>query len=133
MQPKTLKTAYWIATGLFALLLVMDGLGGVMRAEAGVEALQHLGYPLYLLPMTGVAKILAAVAILQNRFRVIKEWAFAGFAISCYGAFWSRAAVGDGVELLAFPVAFFLIMLVPYILWKTRENAASGLQPGPAA
>ena len=118
MQAKGLKVAYWIATGLFALLLVMDGFGGLFRAEAGVEALTHLGYPLYLLPMTGVAKILAAAAILQTRFRAIKEWAFAGFAISCYGALWSRAAVGDGPELLAFPLAFFLVMLVPYGLWK---------------
>jgi len=118
MSPRALKTSYWIATGVFAVLLVMDGLGGVMQAEAGKEALAHLGYPLYLLTIMGVAKILAAVAILQTRFYTVKEWAFAGFVISCVGAFWSRAAVGDGIGLLIFPVVFLAIMAVPYFLWK---------------
>lgn len=117
MTPKTLRMSYWIATILFALLLIMDGLGGVFQAEAGREALLHLGYPPYLLTMMGVAKLLAAAAIVQTRFRTIKEWAFAGFAFTCVGAFWSRAAVGDGAELL-FPVVFLAIMAVPYVLWR---------------
>jgi DoxX-like family len=117
MSPKSLRLAYWIATSLFALLLVMDGLGGLFQAEAGQEALRHLGYPLYLLPFFGAAKILAAVAIVQTRFRTVKEWAFAGFAFSCVGAFWSRAVVGDSTELI-FPVVFLVIMAVPYVLWR---------------
>src|SRR5215475_7014086 len=109
MQPKTLKISYWIATIVFALLLVMDGIGGVMQVPEGKEALAHLGYPMYLLVIMGTAKILAALAILQTRFRTIKEWAFAGFVISCVGAFWSRAAVGDGIDLLIWPVIFLAI------------------------
>lgn len=118
MKPAALRTMYWIATIVFALLLLMDGLGGVMQAEAGVESLQHLGYPIYLLTIMGVAKILAAVAIVQPWFRTVKEWAFAGFAINCVGAFWSRLYVGDGIDVLIFPPIFLAIMLVPYWLWK---------------
>lgn len=121
MKTKTLKVSYWTATILFALLLVMDGLGGVLQAEAGKEALIHLGYPLYLLPTMGVAKLLAAVAILQTRFETIKEWAFAGFAFTCLGAFCSRTAVGDDFGLPIFPVIFLAIMCVPYFLWKRYE------------
>jgi hypothetical protein len=118
------KIAYWIATIIFALLLVMDGMGGIMRAPAGQESLAHLGYPMYLLPMTGVAKLLAAIAILQTKFRTIKEWAFAGFAINCYGALWSRAALGDSLGMVLFPIVFFAIMLVPYVLWKRYPPVA---------
>lgn len=118
MSEKTLTVAYWTATILFAVLLAMDGFGGVMRAEAGKEALEHLGYPSYFLTLAGVAKLLAAAAILQSRFPTIKEWAFAGFAFTCFGAFFSRLAVGDSAGLLAFPVIFLGIMLVPYVLWK---------------
>lgn len=123
MTPKALRTAYWIATVAFALLLLMDGLGGVTHAEAGVQALQHLGYPAYLLTITGVAKILAAVAIVQPWFRTIKEWAFAGFVITCVGAFWSRVYVGDGIDVLIFPPIFLAIMIVPYWLWKKGQAA----------
>lgn len=125
MTTKTLKVSYWTATILFAILLVMDGLGGVMQAAAGKEALQHLGYPIYLLPIAGVAKLLAALAILQTKFRTIKEWAFAGFAITCFGAFFSRAAVGDGAALLIFPVVFLAMMFVPYYLWKKYDPASA--------
>lgn len=116
MTRKSLRIAYWTATIVFALLLVMDGLGGITRAEAGVEALTHLGYPLYLLPAFGVAKVLAALAVLQTKFGTPKEWAFAGWAFTCIGAFVSRAAVGDTTELI-YPVVFFAIAAVPYWLW----------------
>jgi hypothetical protein len=122
MTPKSLRIAYWTSTIVFALLLVMDGLGGIARAEAGVEALTHLGYPLYLLPTTGVAKVLAAIAILQTKFRTVKEWAFAGWAFTCVGAFVSRAAVGDTAELI-YPVAFLAIAAVPYwFWWRARQT-----------
>jgi hypothetical protein len=122
MAPKSLRIAYWTSTIVFALLLVMDGLGGITRAEAGVEALTHLGYPLYLLPTFGVAKVLAAIAILQTKFGTLKEWAFAGWAFTCVGAFVSRAAVGDTAELI-YPVVFLAIAAVPYwFWWRARQT-----------
>lgn len=123
MTAKSLKISYWIATIVFALLLIMDGIGGVLQMEEGKEVLRHLGYPMYLLTIAGTAKLFAAVAILQTKFRTIKEWAFAGFAINCVGAFWSRAAVGDGVDMLMFPIVFLVIMTVPYALWRELDAA----------
>jgi hypothetical protein len=117
---------YWIGTAVFALLLVLDGIGGITRAQAGQDALSHLGYPLFLLPTFGVAKLLAAVAVLQTRFRAVKEWAFAGFAFTCVGAFVSRAVAGDTVELI-YPVVFLAIMAVPYWLWWRAR--AAGMVP----
>jgi uncharacterized membrane protein YphA (DoxX/SURF4 family) len=121
MKQTALNRAYWIATIIFALLLVMDGLGGVMRAEPGKESLAHLGYPMYLLTIVGVAKLLAAIAIVQTKFQTIKEWAFAGFAINCYGALCSRIAVGDAIGEIIFPIVFLAIMTVPYWLWKKLD------------
>lgn len=118
----SLRFWYWTATILFALLLVLDGLGGITRQEAGVEALTHLGYPLYLLPALGVAKLLAAIAILQTKFRTPKEWAFAGWAFTCAGAFVSRAAVGDTAELI-YPIVFLGVAAVPYWLWLRARQA----------
>ncbi|KIA92167.1 hypothetical protein OC25_17930 [Pedobacter kyungheensis] len=115
---KKLSTWYWIATIIFALMMLMDGFGGVTQQEAGKEVLRHLGYPMYLLIIVGIAKLLGALAILQQKFVAIKEWAFAGFAINFIGAFASRAFVGDGVALLIPPLVALVIMFIPYILWK---------------
>lgn len=115
---KKLKTWYWIATIIFALMMIMDGVGGITQQEAGQEVLKHLGYPMYLLIIVGIAKLLGAASILQNKFTTIKEWAYAGFAINFIGAFASRAFVGDGISLLIPPLIALVIMFIPYILWK---------------
>ena len=115
---KKLKTWYWIATIIFALMMIMDGIGGITQQEAGKEVLKHLGYPMYLLIIVGIAKLLGAASILQNKFKTIKEWAYAGFAINFIGAFASRAFVGDGISLLIPPLIALIIMFIPYILWK---------------
>ena len=115
---KKLKTWYWITTIIFALMMIMDGVGGITQQEAGKEVLKHLGYPMYLLIIVGIAKLLGSASILQNKFTTIKEWAYAGFAINFIGAFASRAFVGDGISLLIPPLIALLIMFIPYILWK---------------
>ncbi|WP_293307203.1 DoxX family protein [Pedobacter sp. UBA5917] len=115
---KKLKTWYWIATIIFALMMIMDGFGGVTQQEAGKEVLKHLGYPMYLLIIVGIAKLLGAISILQNKYTTIKEWAYAGFAINFIGAFASRAFIGDGISLLIPPLVALCIMFIPYVLWK---------------
>jgi len=115
---KKLKTWYWIATIIFALMMIMDGFGGVTQQGAGKEVLKHLGYPMYMLIIVGISKLLGAVSILQNKYTAIKEWAYAGFAINFIGAFASRAFVGDGISLLIPPLVALIMMFIPYILWK---------------
>ena len=119
---KKLTTWYWIATIIFALMMIMDGFGGVTQQEEGKEVLKHLGYPMYMLIIVGVAKLLGALSILQNKYTTIKEWAYAGFAINFIGAFASRAFVGDGISLLIPPLVAFVIMFIPYILWKKLRS-----------
>jgi hypothetical protein len=114
---------YWVVTILFAVGMLLDGVGGVLRTDAGTQAMQQLGYPVYLLTIVGVAKILGAIAVLQTQFPTLKEWAFAGFVIDCLGAFASRLFAGDGLGPVALTVVFLAITLLAYYLWK-RDAAA---------
>jgi len=41
--------------------------------------IKHLGYPVYLLTLLGIWKILGVVALLIPKFPLLKEWAYAGF------------------------------------------------------
>jgi hypothetical protein len=122
MKPKTLTTLYWIFTIIFALMIFLDGIGGVTRQQAGIDALKHLGYPIYFLTIAGVARLLAVVALLQTKFKVIKEWAFAGVAINFVGAFASREFVGDSFGLTIFPLIMLGFLFIPYTLWKKVEQ-----------
>ncbi|BAU54343.1 DoxX family protein [Mucilaginibacter gotjawali] len=127
MTSKTIKTSYWILTSLFSLAMLMDGIGGINHEKRGVEGMQHLGYPLYVMTIIGSAKLLGVLAILQTRFNTLKEWAFSGFTISFVGAFWSRAYTGDGIGLLLPPVVMLVILFVYYFVWKkfTRLKTSS--------
>ncbi|MBC7827220.1 MAG: DoxX family protein [Chitinophagaceae bacterium] len=77
--------------------------------------MKHLGYPLYTMPILGTAKLLGSLALVQWKYRLLKEWAYAGFAINLIGAVWSHAVFGDPV---LFPVLLFLILGISYWSWK---------------
>lgn len=118
MNNKTIKRLYWVFTLLLVLFLLFDGIGGVTRQQAGVEVMQHLGYPVYFLSIAGIAKLLSVPAILQSKYITIKEWAYAGNAFNFIGAFMSRSFVGDPVFDTVFPLFILAFMLVSYFLWK---------------
>ena len=121
MSSKTIKIIYWILTALFVLAMLPDGVAGIMRENTGQEVMHHLGYPIYIMVITGCFKVLGAIAIAQNKFKTVKEWAFAGFFINFVGAFASRAFVGDGVGLLMIPLVVLAIMFILYYFWKRYE------------
>ncbi|MDB5001636.1 MAG: hypothetical protein JWR76_2713 [Mucilaginibacter sp.] len=122
MNPKAIKTIYRILTIVFALLMLMDGGAGIVKEKTGQEVMNHLHYPIYIMVITGAFKILGAIAILQNKYKTIKEWAFAGFAINFIGAFASRAFMGDAIGLLIPPLVVLAVMFVVYYFWKKFET-----------
>ncbi len=118
MQQKTIKILYWIVTLLFALAMFFSGISELMQTEQGKEVLQHLGYPLYLNIILGIAKVLGALALIQTWFRTIKEWAYAGFTIDIIGASLSMFFTGDSILMSLSPMLFLAVMFVSYALWK---------------
>ncbi len=117
-NPKTLTVAYWVATLLFAALMLADGIAGLSQVEDGKKAMTMLGYPFYIMTILGAAKVLGAVALVQTRFVTLKEWAYAGFAISFVGASASWGLSGHGPELYLFPLIALAMLLGTYALWK---------------
>jgi hypothetical protein len=122
MTAKSTKTFYWSASIIFGILMFLDGIGGVTKQEAGQEVMRHLGYPVYVLVIFGIAKLLGAVAIMQTKYSTIKEWAYAGFAFNFIGAFASRLFVGDSLSEIIFPVVMLAVLCVPYFAWKKFEG-----------
>ena len=119
---KTRKIIYWIATVWLALGMVSTAAGQVFRMKEGqgaVDSLTHLGYPVYLLTILGVWKILGTVAVLVPKFPLLKEWAYAGFFFVMSGAICSHLAVGDG--LVAILPALLLIVLT-LVSWYFRPE-----------
>ena len=122
MKPKTIKILYWIVTVLFSLFMLFSGVSEVMQTEQAKELMKHLGYPIYVNTIIGVAKILGAFSILQWKFRTIKEWAYAGFTIDFIGAGASMYFAGDGILMALSTTIFLAVMFISYFLWKKAEK-----------
>ncbi len=86
---------YWVATGLLSIGMLQSGIFAVMRSKQWVDLATSLGYPAYFLTILGVWKILGVIAILIPRFKLLKEWAYAGFFFAMTGALVSHLAMGD--------------------------------------
>lgn len=121
-----MRILYWIVTGVMAAFITMSAIPDVLLIPEAVEIFKHLGYPEYLLPFIGIAKLLAVAAILAPGFSKLKEWAYAGLVFDLIGALYSHISVGDPASAWAFAVVGLALVAASYSLlqfrWKTLEK-----------
>lgn len=119
---KKTRIIFWVITGLLAAML---GIGAVYDAISAPEAVAHvtrIGYPAYIVPFLGVAKILGVIAILIPGYPKIKEWAYAGIFYDLLGAFYSHIAFGDGPDMWAGFIIGFVLIAVSYIYYHKLQR-----------
>ncbi len=114
-----MKILYWITTGLMSALMGLSAIPDILRIQEAVDIFAHLGYPAYLLPFIGVAKLLGVIAVLTPGFRRLKEWAYAGLVFDLIGALYSHIAVGDPVSGWIFPVIGLVLVFSSYFLYHS--------------
>lgn len=103
------RIIFWICTGLFSAFMLSSAIPNIMSTQEWVDVFKMLGYPVYMLPFIGVAKLLGVIALIIPGFPRIKEWAYAGLFFDLTGAVYSGLAVGGFNPQM-------LIMLVPFAL-----------------
>lgn len=111
------KIIYWIATIWISLGMLSTGIVQLLQLEENIQIMQLLGYPMYLLSILGVWKILGVVAILIPKFPLLKEWAYAGFFFLMTGAMISHTIVKDEMITLFGPT---LLLVLTVISWYFR-------------
>jgi len=77
------KIIYWITTIWLALGMVSSGVVQLFKVKEEIDFILNLGYPIYLLTILGIWKILGVVTVLIPKFPLAKEWAYAGFSLRC--------------------------------------------------
>jgi hypothetical protein len=106
------KIIYWISTGLLAAGMVMSGVMYLSKNEEMVTNFTAIGYPVFMLGILGVAKLLGGIALVAPAPDRLKEWAYAGFAFVFIGATWTHVATHT--PWMA-PVVAIVILAVSYI------------------
>src|SRR5947207_10152506 len=114
---------YWIVTALFCLQMSFTAYAQ-LRLPQVAEAFTHLGFPGYFRVELSYAKLLGVVLILAPVTARLKEWAYAGFAITLASALIAHFAVGDGPEAWGFAAGTSVLWVLSYFFWL-RISAAS--------
>ena len=130
------SVAYWVATALIALETLAGGATDVAHGRTAlvsgslvVDVVTGLGYPVYVLTILGVWKLLGAAALLAPRLPRLKEWAYAGIVFELTGAAASQIARGHSVGDIATPL---LLAGLAMISWALRPASRTLGPPLPA-
>jgi hypothetical protein len=115
---------FWISTSLFTAFMLMSTIPNILSTEEWLEIFRQLGYPAYMLPFLGVAKLLGLVAIVVPGFPRLKEWAYAGLFFDLAGAVYSGLAVGGFDPLMLVMIIPFGLGTVSYIYYHKRLKVA---------
>lgn len=113
------KLIYWISTIWLSFGMVSTGVFQIIQYEEAIENLLKMGIPMYIIITVGVWKILGVIFILIPKFKLIKEWAYAGFIFLTTGAIFSHFAVGDELFNFFGPT---LLLVLTIISWYFRPE-----------
>jgi hypothetical protein len=119
------KIIYWTATGLLSVGMLGSGISQLLQTKEMAELVAHVGYPMYFMNIIGVWKILGVIAILIPKFKLLKEWAYAGFFFLMTGALISHLAMGDGGKAIFGPLFQIVFIILSWYFRPTDRKINS--------
>jgi uncharacterized membrane protein len=120
------KIIYWVATALLSFGMLGSGISQLLHLKDMNELITHIGYPLYFMYIIGVWKILGVIVILIPNFKLLKEWAYAGFFFLMTGAFISHLFMGDGGNAIMGPL-FQTLFIVTSWYFRPADRKINSL------
>ncbi len=114
------KIIYWTATGLLAAGMVMSGAMYLSKNEELVTNFTAIGYPVFILGILGIAKLLGGIALVVPAPARLKEWAYAGFTFVFIGTAWTHVAtdtpwIAPIIALAILAVSYFFFMRIKHV------------------
>ncbi|MDF2432938.1 MAG: hypothetical protein JWP44_2569 [Mucilaginibacter sp.] len=108
---------YWTITAILSFFIFSGGLAQAVQVKGVVQGFKPLGYPAYFISLIGVWKALGVIAILIPKFKLLKEWAYAGIFFAMSGAVISHIASNNvSVQIIA-PI---LLAVLTVLSWYLR-------------
>ncbi|MDF1697877.1 MAG: DoxX family protein [Saprospiraceae bacterium] len=116
MDQKTKKVIYWISTGLMCAIFLFSASMYFIKTEMVKGFFEALNYPTYLVYPLAVAKILGIIAVLSDKSKVLKEWAYAGFFFDAVLAAQAHIDANDGGAMMSICAA--LLVIISRVFWN---------------
>ena len=108
---------FWIATALLCLQMAFTAYAQ-LRLPQVAEMFTHLGFPDYFRVELSWAKLAGVVLLLAPVSARLKEWAYAGFAITIASALLAHFALGDRLEVWIWAAVTGVLWAVSYFFWR---------------
>ena len=119
-RSKAIAIGFWVATALFCLQIGFTAYAQ-LRLPQVAEAFTRLGIPDYFRVELSCAKLLGVVLLLAPVAPRLKEWAYAGFAITLGSALIAHLSVGDGPDAWGWAAATGVLWGLSYFFWRRLE------------
>ena len=119
---------FWIATALLCLQMGFTAYVQ-LRLPQVAEAFTRLGFPAYFRVELSWAKLLGVALLLAPVPARLKEWAYAGFAITLGSALIAHLSLGEGPEAWGFSVATGVLWGLSYFFWRRLQATPSSAAP----
>lgn len=123
---KKTKIAYWIFTGLFAFVMLGSAIPDILVIPMAVQGFKEIGFPAYLIPFLGWAKLFGVAALLIPGFPRVREWAYAGLFFDLLGATYSVANSGKSVSNWLPMLVIIGVGIGSYVFYHKRLRATTG-------
>ena len=123
-RSRRIAVAWWIVTALFCLQIGFTAYAQ-LRLPQVAEMFTHLGFPAYFRVELSWAKFLGVVLLLAPVPARLKEWAYAGFAITLASALIAHFSVGDGLEVWSWAAATGVLLGLSYFFWRRLQVTLS--------
>lgn len=119
---KATALVYWMVTGLFCLQMAFTAYAQLSLPQVA-DMFRHLGFPDYFRVELSWAKLLGVVLLLAPVPAWLKEWSYAGFAITLGSALVAHFALGDAPEVWSWAAGTSVLWAISYFLWRRRQAA----------
>jgi DoxX-like family len=116
-QAKGITAGYWITASLFALQMGFTAYAQ-LRIPQVAEAFTHLGFPAYFRVELSWLKLAGILVLLLPAPARLKEWAYAGFAITLLSALIAHFAVGDEVSQWSWAAGTAVLWALSYFFFR---------------
>ena len=129
---RRLVVCFWIFTALFCLEMSFTAYWELMRLPDAAQAFTRLGFPAAAFRMElSWAKVAGVVLLLLPVFRargvipVLKEWAYAGFAINLVSALIAHSSIRDRPASFIPSTATSVLWGLSYFFWRRLQTRSS--------
>ena len=136
-NPKAITIAYWIVTALFCLEMSFTAYYELLRLPEAAQAFSRLGFSaasfrveLSWAKVAGVVALLIPMFPARGVIYVIKEWAYAGFAINLVSALIAHLSISDRPAALVPSATTSVLWGLSYFFWRRLQTRSSEATDG---